>query len=285
MDWRDLHVLATLCREGSFAAAARRLGVNHATISRRIAALEEEFGEHLVRRLARSTPLTEKGRQIAEFALEMAKQSNNIERLVQASKGTVTGTIRLTAPPALISETLIPSLPEFQKLYPELRLILSPDVQIASLETGEADIAVRLVEPMGQQNIVRRLGTIAYALYATRSYAERPSEDWEFIGFDGPLARTPQQIWLNQYAEGRPFSLLVTDFYGQRAAAEAGLGVALLPEKIAIMSNRLIRIEDLRPSPRQAWLVIHSDLRKSDAVRAVADHIIRLFGKGADLAG
>ena len=68
MKWDDLQVLAVLEREGSLAAAARRLGVNHATVSRRIAALEESVGQQLIRRLARSTPLTEKGREIAAIA-------------------------------------------------------------------------------------------------------------------------------------------------------------------------------------------------------------------------
>ena len=158
MDWRDLHVLATLCREGSLAGAARSLGVNHATVSRRISALEDEVGELLVRRLARSTPLTAKGREIAAIALEMAKQSQQIERLVQSSKGLVTGTVRLTAPPAFVSETLIPSLPDFRTRHPKLRLVLSADTQIASLDNGDADVAVRLIEPTGRQNIARRLG-------------------------------------------------------------------------------------------------------------------------------
>ncbi|MFC3967205.1 LysR family transcriptional regulator [Rhizobium lemnae] len=285
MDWRDLHVLATLCREGSLAGAARSLGVNHATISRRISALEDEVGERLVRRLARSTPLTEKGREIAAMALEMARQSQLIERLVHSSKGMITGTVRLTAPPAFISETLIPSLPDFRKRHPNLRLILSADSHIASLDKGDADIAVRLVEPTGQQNIVRRLGNISYALYATHEYALHPTNDWQFIGFDAALADTPQQAWLERYADGRTFSLLVSDFYSQRAAAEAGLGIALLPERIAETSEKLVRIDDRQPLPRSAWLVIHADLKKSSAVRAISDHLIRLFGADAGESG
>lgn len=282
MDWRDLHVLAILSREGSLAGAARALGVNHATVSRRISALENEVGERLVRRLARSTPMTEKGREIAGIALEMAAQSQRIERLVQVSKGAVTGTVRLTAPPALVSETLIPSMPDFCKTYPELRLILSADAQVASIERGEADLAIRLVEPTRQQNVVRRLGNISYALYATRGYAKRPPDEWRFIGFDAALAHTPQQIWLDSYSEGRPFALLTSDYYSQRAAAEAGLGIAILPERITALSAKLVCVTERQPPPRTAWLVIHTDLKNSSAIRAVADHIVGLFDAGAD---
>lgn len=281
MDWRNLHVLATLSSEGSLAGAARSLGVNHATISRRISALEDEVGEPLVRRLARSTPLTDKGREIAAIALEMAKQTQRVERLLHASQGSVTGTVHLTAPPALVSETLVPSIRELQDLHPKLRLILSSDTRVASLDSGDADLAVRLVEPTGQQNIVRRLGDISYALYATREYARQPANEWQFIGFHEPLAQTPQQIWLDNYADGRPFSLLVSDYYSQRAAAEAGLGVALLPDRITAPSEKLHRIGDQQPPPRSAWLVMHADFKRSPAVRAVSDHIVRLFGSDA----
>lgn len=259
------------------AGAARSLGVNHATVSRRISALEGEIGEPLVRRLARSTPLTEKGREIAAIAIEMARQTQHIERLVNASKGAVTGTVRLTAPPAFVSETLIPSMPHFRRSHPKLRLVLSADTHVASLDSGDADLALRLVEPTGQQNIVRRLGDISYALYATREYARHPPDEWQFIGFDAALAHIPQQTWLDGYAGGRPFSLLVSDYYSQRAAAEAGLGIALLPERITAPSEKLTCVVDERPPPRPAWLMIHADLKKSPAVRAVSDHVIRLF--------
>lgn len=147
MDWRDFHVLAILRSEGSLAGAARALGVNHATISRRIASLEADVGEPLVRRLARSTPLTDKGRDLAAIATEMLTSAQRIERLVKARGSSLSGTVRLTAPPVFVSETLIPTLPSFRRVHPHLRLILSSDAQLASLDAGQADLAVRLVQP------------------------------------------------------------------------------------------------------------------------------------------
>ena len=276
MDWRNLHAIAILFREGSLAGAARALGVNHATISRRIAALEDEFGEPLVRRLARSTPLTDRGREVAASALHMAGHAQQLERLTRATKGLVSGTVRLSAPPALVSETLIPSLGDFRKVHPMLRLVLSSETRVASLVRGEADLAVRLVEPTGRQDIARRLGSITYALYATPDYAQRPTEDWEFIGNEAAHPQTQLQLWLEAFAAGRPFALLCSDFYSQRAAAEAGIGIALLPERI-MASSKLVRVSDERPSPRPTWLVMHADLRTSRAVRTVADYVTRLF--------
>lgn len=110
MNWHDLQVLAVLRREGSLAGAARALGVNHATVSRRISALEDDIGHTLVRRLARSTPLTEKGEAIARIAVDMERNAHRIERLVHAASGTLTGRVRLTAPPVVVSEMIVPAL-------------------------------------------------------------------------------------------------------------------------------------------------------------------------------
>lgn len=152
MNWDDLRVLAVLEHEGSLAAAARSLGVNHATVSRRIAALEEDLGHKLVRRLARSTPLTEKGREIAGIAREMARNVHRIERIVRASQSTLTGRVRVTAPPVLVSEIIIPALSGLRSAHPQLHIALSANSKVASLDSGEADIAVRMIEPQGRQN-------------------------------------------------------------------------------------------------------------------------------------
>ncbi len=274
MDWRDLHVLAVLHREGSLAGAARALGVNHATVSRRVSALEESLGHRLVRRLARSTPLTEKGEEVAGIALEMERQAHRIERLAHAAQGTLTGRVRLTAPPVLASEIIIPALRELRAAHPDLQIVVSANSHLASLDSGEADLAVRMVEPQGRQNIVRRIGSVAFALFANRTIAKLPPHRWRFIAFDETLAHVPQQRWLREFAAERPLDLLTGDYHSQRAAAEAGLGVALLPCIMAERNPTLVRVTGEQPDPRPVWLVVHSDLKDAPAVRAVGDLLI-----------
>ncbi|QFT95026.1 Hydrogen peroxide-inducible genes activator [Roseovarius sp. THAF9] len=277
MNWDDLHVLAVLQSEGSLAGAARSLGVNHATVSRRISALEESLGHKLVRRLARSTPLTDKGRKIAEIAMQMEEQAHRVERLAHAAQGTLSGRIRLTAPPVLVSELIIPALRELRATHPDLQIVLSANSHLASLDSGEADLAVRMVEPQGRQNIIRKIGSVAFGLYATSDVAKLPRNQWRFIAFDETLAHVPQQRWLEEFAGDRPLDLLTGDFHSQRAAAETGLGVALLPCVMAERCPNLSRVADEHPEPRPVWLVIHTDLKDSPAVRAVADILIQVI--------
>ncbi|WP_312525661.1 LysR family transcriptional regulator [Paracoccus sp. (in: a-proteobacteria)] len=279
MNWDDLHVLAVLDREGSLAGAARVLGVNHATVSRRISALEESLGQTLVRRLARSTSLTEKGKAVAGIARDMEQGAQRIERLTHAAQGTLTGRVRLSAPPVLVSEVIIPALRDLRADHPDLQLVLSANSQIASLDSGQADLAVRMVEPQGKQNIIRRIGTVEFALYATPDIARLPPQQWRFIAFDETLAHVPQQRWLEEFAGDRPLDLLTGDFHSQLAAARAGLGVALLPCVMAQPCKELVRVAGEQPSARPVWMVIHTDLRHAPAVRAVANMLVDAMGK------
>lgn len=274
MNWDDLHVLAVLEREGSLAGAARALGVNHATVSRRIGALEKALGHALVRRLARSTPLTEKGIEIAAIARDMESGAQRIERIAHAAQGTLTGRVRLTAPPVLVSEVIIPALRKLRSEHPALQIVLSANSHIASLDSGQADLAVRMVEPQGKQNIIRRIGSVEFALYATSDIARLPPQQWRFIAFDETLAHVPQQRWLEEFAGDRPLDLLTGDFHSQFAAARAGLGVALLPCVMAERCKELVRVTGEQPEARPVWMVIHADLKHTPAVRAVADMLV-----------
>jgi DNA-binding transcriptional LysR family regulator len=241
--------------------------------------LEEDLGQQLIRRLARSTPLTEKGREIAAIAQEMERRAQQVERAGHAAQGTLTGTVRLTAPPVLVSEIIIPALGTLRAAHPDLRIVLSANSHIASLDRGQADLAVRMVEPQGQQNIVRRIGQIDFALYASAPIAKQRSAEWRFIAFDETLSHVPQQRWLEEYAGDRPLNLLTGDFHSQFAAARAELGVALLPCIMGDACPEIVRVAPEQPEERPVWLVIHADLHDAPAVRAVADFLVNVFAK------
>ncbi|MFV0643927.1 MAG: LysR substrate-binding domain-containing protein, partial [Sphingomonadaceae bacterium] len=94
---------------------------------------------------------------------------------------------------------------------------------------------------------------------------------------DETLAHVPQQRWLEEFADGRPFDLLTGDFHSQFAAARSGLGVALLPCVLAQPCKELVRIAAPQPELRPVWMVIHADLKHAPAVRAVADMLVARF--------
>ena len=277
-------MFAVLADEGSLAGAARRLGLNHATVSRRVAALESALGIRLVTRLARSTPLTGKGRDVLKIAREMAEGANGIMRLAHDASATLSGHVTLTAPPAMATSLILPNLPRLLERHPDLRLTVSSEAGVVSLDRGDADLAIRLVRPEGARHVVRSLGNADYALYGVVEWVRLPTDQWRFVCFDDRLSHVPQQLWLNDYIGERRVSLRTSDLYGQAAAACAGLGVALLPTMMGRTYPDLVRVAPEAPPSRQAWLVIHADLRTAPAVRAVADFLVEIsMSPGANL--
>jgi DNA-binding transcriptional LysR family regulator len=285
-DWEDIRHFLAVAQSGTLSAAARSLRVDHATVSRRLAALEAALDVRLVDRLPRSCRLTAIGRQVFERAVEMEAGADGIARLAKAAHAPLVGRVTLSAPPVLVAHLLAEHLARFRAVYPDIRLSLSAQGQQVSLSRREADIAVRLVRPDEAGNVTRKVGTMAFGLYAHRSYAHLAApERWQFIAFDQSFAHMPQQSWLLGIAGDRPVACELNHISEHLIAARAGAGVAGLPCFLGGQDHDLVRIhEDVPSFARDIWLAVHRDLRKTPAVRAVMDFAAVVISENRDLS-
>ena len=142
-DWQDLYYFTVLARTQSLSAAARELQVEHATVGRRIDALEKSLGLRLVDRLPRSRPLTEDGRALARLAGAMTEIATGVEQLSRIASIEVAGTVRVSAPPSLASHCIAPRMAALRERHPKLNVVLLPSLSLVALDRGEADIALR----------------------------------------------------------------------------------------------------------------------------------------------
>lgn len=275
IDWEDVRHFLAVAQNGTLSGAARGLRVDHATVSRRLAALEAALDVRLVDRLPRSSRLTPLGRQVFERALEMESAADGIARLAKASQAPLVGRIMLSAPPVLVTNLLAEQLSRFRAQYPDIRLSLSAQPQRVSLARREADVAVRFVKPDEAGSITRKIGIMPFGLYAHRSYAHLAfPERWEFIVWDQTYADTPAQSWLLGIAGDRPVVCELTHSSEHLVAVKAGVGIASLPCFIGEREHDLVRVEkNAPPFAREIWLVVHRDLRRTPAVRAVMDFV------------
>src|SRR5580692_3255705 len=117
-DWEDLHHFVALAREGTLSAAARMLGVDHATVARRVAALEQSTGLKLVDRRSRATTLTDDGKRIAAVAAPMEEAAFAVGRAAQAAKPGVDGEVTISAPPNFASSVIAPQLTRLRSQHP-----------------------------------------------------------------------------------------------------------------------------------------------------------------------
>jgi DNA-binding transcriptional LysR family regulator len=272
-DWEHLRHFAALASGGSLSAAARVLGVEHATVARRISALEESLGLKLVDRRGRRLTLTAEGHRIAEIITRMETDAREIDRVADGVRSEPKGWVTISAPPAFAAAVLAEPLVALQRRHSGLRINIVGEIRSASLDRREADIAVRLSRPEEGDLSILKLGQIAFEPYANKAYLQQTAEsDWCFIGYDAPLDRSAQHHALEEMAAGRRFALLASTLEIQLAAVRTGGGIAMLPDFLTRTEKGIVRVRpDAPPLLRDVWLVVHTDLKNAAPVRAVID--------------
>jgi len=270
-DWENLRYFLILARSGTLSGAARELAVEHATVARRIAALEEELGARLVDRRGRRLSLTSAGERIAEMAGRMNAQAEAIERAAAGGRVEIAGQVTVSAPPAFAATMLAEPIVELRRRYPGLLIRVLAEHRYSSLDHREADVAVRFGRPTDGDLTAAKVGAVIFHLYGSREYLDAtPDPEWTFIGYDESLDATPPQAALRRLARDEPLILRSSTVELQLALVRAGGGVAALPDFIAAGDPMLSRAQPNEISKREVWLVFHTDLKGSAPVRAVA---------------
>lgn len=278
IDWDDLRHFLALAQAGTFLGAARQIGVEHATISRRVTALEKDLGRKLVDRRGRRIILTGDGEQVAKHAALVAQQMAVIEQLGRASATETRGHVRISAPPALSSVLLAKPVVALRREHPGVQITLVGEKRLASLNRREADIAVRMSRPEDGDYAITKLGEMAFHLYASKAYLESvPEAQWTFIGYDEGMNASPQQLRLTELAAGRPIAIRSSVLEFQAAAARLGGGIVLLPDFAVTDGDGLQRIGHEHALTREIWLVVHAEIRDVPAVRVVMEALKGAF--------
>ena len=270
-DWENLRHFLAVAREGTLSGAARSLKVDHATVSRRLAALEAELQAPLVERLPRSCRLTPLGLRLHEQAQAMEASAFALERLARASQEPMAGKVTLSAPPVLVTHLLARRLADFRRAHPAIQLSVSAQAQQVSLNRREADVALRC--GASPATWFASLARMPFALYASSDYAAlRQPDNWTFIAYDAQFSDMPQQRWLLDIAGQRAISCGVERYPQPPGGGAPEPAWPACP--LGDHCPELLRLEHGGPAfSRDIWLVVHRDLRRSAPVRAVMDFV------------
>jgi DNA-binding transcriptional LysR family regulator len=271
-DWENLKSFAALARSGTLSGAARQLGVEHATVARRIAALEQELGLRLVDRRSRQWLLTSAGKRVAELTGPMDAQALAIERAASGERtDVVAGDVTVSASPALAATMLAGPIVSLRSQHPGLVIRVLAETRYSSLNHREADIAIRLGRPTEGELTASKVGVVSFHLYGSRAYLDAtPASDWAFIGYDETLDAAPQQATVRRLAGKKSLALRSSTIELQLALVRAGGGVAALPDFIAAVDPLLAKARRDEIARREVWLVFRTDLKSSVPVRTVA---------------
>ncbi|WP_153769728.1 LysR family transcriptional regulator [Labrenzia sp. CE80] len=273
MDWENLHIFALLARHGTLSAAGRAAGVEHATVSRRVANLERELGLKLVDRRGRYMSLTAEGERIAAIAARIETEALSVERIAVGGRSSIAGEVVISAPPGYVQKVLGRQLASLALAHPALCVTVLGETQEISLARREADIAIRLNRPVVGDLSITKIDEIEFSFYAAEGYVERTAkENWRFVGYDHAMDNAPQQRKLIEFAAGRPFGFRASALDLQLHAVSAGVGIGFLPNFMGASAAGLVPLIGPKVHfKREVWLVVHPDIRQAPAIRATVN--------------
>lgn len=288
-DWNDLRYLRAIATAGSYAGAARELGVKHTTVARRVAALEEDLGVPLVRKGGEQLSLTDAGLEVLAQSDAMKAAADAVERRAAQHRDgeRVEGLVRVTLPET-IAGYFVKQLGALRERHPALTVNVLADVRVYDLLAGEADVAVRVAGKSEGDLMERRLGAVGWSLYASRSYVTArgaPSTaialaGHDLIGYDGPaLAASPGGVWLRENVLDAKFVMRGNGLLQIFNATLLGVGVTLLPCFLADPEATLVRLTSEVFSNRQLRLLFPAGLARVPRVRAVIDYLVEIFAR------
>lgn len=281
-DWDDLQSFLAVARSGRLTLAARRMGVDHTTLGRRLQGLERALDTILFERHATGYSLTQAGERLLANAEAMEGMALSIMEDLGGNGASLTGAVRIGTPDGFGSFFLAPRIGRLGEMHPDLEIQLVAMPRLFSLSKREADIAISLAPPEAGRLHGRKLTDYELGLYVAETYLTdsppiRTVEDLaghRFISYIDDLLYTPELDYLPQISrEIRPH-LKSASLVAQFRAVQAGAGIAVLPCFLVAGEPGLVRLlPDTVRLIRSFWLLVHSDLRHLSRVRVTADFI------------
>lgn len=268
-DWDDIRFLLAVARKGTLSGAARLLGVNHATVLRRVNGFENSLGVTVFDRTARGYRLAPGREKLLNAILEMEETALKVERALSAARTPLSGVVRVASTDTLCVSVLPRVAKRIMADQKGLEIELIADNDVSNLGRLEADIAVRVSHSLQDDLIGECVGTTKYAIYAA------PDGSTRWLGMGGLLANTKPGKWMNEQVGRTEIVARAGSFPILREMVAAGHGKAVLPQLLANDDPRLVRLpEDLPPMEAGIWVTSHVDMADVPRIKAVRDMLI-----------
>ncbi|GLQ06261.1 LysR family transcriptional regulator [Sneathiella chinensis] len=289
MDWDKLRIFHAVAEAGSFTRAGEALHLSQSAVSRQISALEESLTVSLFHRHARGLLLTEQGELLFRTAHEVFAKLAMTEARLLDSREKPSGEIKVTATVGLGANWLTPRIRDFLDVYPDVSVNLVLADKELDLGMREADVAIRLREPVQPDLIKRKLMTVSHHLYASPEYLQKHgaptcvedliSHNIIVYGDEAP-SNISNVNWimqtLSQIDKGVEPIFKVNNVYGLLLAIESGVGIGSLPHYIVQGHSNIVRILPEVEGPSfDAYYVYPEELRKSKRVTIFRDFLIQ----------
>jgi DNA-binding transcriptional LysR family regulator len=280
-NWDDLRFVLAVAQNGSVSAAARSLGVNHATVLRRVAAFEARHGSAIFNRTARGYTIAPNQMPVIEAAREVEAAVHSVSRQIEGAKAPLHGLVRVTSTDTFCNGLLPPIIARLHREAPDLQIELLCSNAHIDLTRMQADVTVRPAMTLPEDltgTVAARLG---FAVYGG------PNGSAGWLGLSGVLARSAPGMWMATQDFGGRVNGSADSFLTLRELIAAGLGHGILPCILGNTDTRLVRLRDRMPEIAvDIWVASHADLADVPRVHAVRQHLAAaLTAQAAALLG
>lgn len=279
-DWNQARAFLATAEEGSLSAAARALGLTQPTLSRQVAALEDDLGVLLFDRVGRSLLLSQAGLELLEHVRTMGNGASLLSLAASGRSQTIEGQVSITATDAMSAYILPAVLQRVRAVAPGIEIEVLASNEVRDLRRREADIALRNIRPE-QPDLIAKLARETTAhLYASTAYLDahgRPEtpedlKNADFVGFVDSEVLIPTLNGMGLPVSRRNFKLSSASNVVVWELVKQGLGITIMPWEIAALTPGIEKVlPELAPVPVPVWLISHRELLTSRRIRIVFD--------------
>lgn len=284
MNWDDVRMFLAVARSGQILAASRRLGINHATLGRRITALEEDLRTRLLVRRTSGCELTAEGTVFFRAAERMETEMLAAQASTGRIDAAIAGTVRIGAPDGFGVSFLASRLGRLTHRHPELKLQLVPVPRSFSLSQREADIAITIERPEQGRLVSSKLTDYTLGLYASKPYlgewgvpdTVEALKSHPRVGYVEDLIFSPSLNFTGEVMRDWDARFEVSSAIGQTEAVRSGAGVGILHDYVARQYPELVRILPDIVIRRSYWTTYHETTRDLVRLRTVVEFLKEL---------
>ena len=279
-NWSDFRVMLALGKAGSLSGAAKLLGVDVSTVSRRLAVAEETFDAVLIVRGGGAFHFTAEGQVILAAAQAMQETVAATTLNVRSMRHNPEGTVRVACVPTA-AHVLRPLVGELAQAHPGLHVDLMSATSGIDLAQGDADITVRTIAPKDPGLVIAYRFTWGSCLYASGDYLARQGrpdtpEDLsghQLVRYGAPLLHAKAFGWVEQFADSERPAIRVENSDSARVIIEQGSGIGPLFCAVGDTCKTLQRVFPEPFDQMDAWVLYHETSRGSRRVRVVLDTV------------
>lgn len=280
MNWDDLRIFLAITRTGSISGAARKLDVQHSTVSRRLQQLEKKLAVRLFDKKRSGYEITAAGENLKLAAERMEREVLGLDSSLLSSDQNISGTLRVATVNNIASSFLMPILASFKKLYPHIYLQVTVSNTDISLAQRDADVAIRITNSPTETLIGKRIALLASTAYTSRSYLKSLKKHASTPQWIGANCCTYHKHWTKTLSKDHDSHFHVDDAILTQQAIRQDLGIGILPCYLGDTDSNLCRYSDpIDDMDLELWFLVHPDLNNTARVKVFRDYIAEEVGK------